>query len=59
MHSLSFANRNFCRTFALPKSRIMNNSLYISPEINVIETVFEGVLCLSGYVPDSNDSELS
>lgn len=30
---------------------------YVSPEIEVIEVVPEGVLCYSGYAPDSDDTE--
>lgn len=31
--------------------------MYVSPEVEVIEVVAEGVLCYSGYTPDSEDTE--
>ena len=36
----------------------MKNEKYISPEVEVIEVITEGVLCLSGQAGDSDDVEL-
>ena len=36
----------------------MKNEKYISPEIEVVEVMTEGVLCASGYAGDSDDVEL-
>ena len=32
---------------------------YVSPEIEVTEVVPEGILCLSGSSPDSDDTEFN
>ena len=37
---------------------MMQSEKYISPEIEVIEVMNEGVLCNSGYTGDSDDVEL-
>lgn len=31
---------------------------YVSPEIEILEVINEGTLCMSGTGDDSNDSEL-
>ena len=36
----------------------MKEDKYISPEVEVIEVMTEGVLCASGYAGDSDDVEL-
>lgn len=36
----------------------MKEEKYISPEVEVIEVMTEGVLCASGYAGDSDDVEL-
>lgn len=36
----------------------MKNKEYTSPEVIIIETVLEGVLCISGHSPNSNNSHL-
>lgn len=36
----------------------MVNDTYISPEIYEIEIISEGIICFSGYTPDSDNSEL-
>ena len=32
--------------------------IYVSPEIDVLEVIAEGVLCTSGWADDSDDVEL-
>ena len=37
----------------------MNNTeIYVSPEIEIMEVIAEGVLCTSGWADDSDDVEL-
>ena len=37
---------------------MMKSEKFVSPEIEVIEVIDEGVLCASGYAGDSDDVEL-
>ena len=48
-----FLKINHFTLFMMKKSE-----MYISPEIEVIELLAEGVLCLSGEAEDSDDVEL-
>ena len=32
--------------------------MYVSPEVEVLDMIAEGVLCVSGWVEDSDDVEL-
>lgn len=36
----------------------MKNTEYSSPEVIIIETIVEGILCMSGESPNSNNSNL-
>ena len=63
---LQFAKINVHLRFFCAKSILMNKLvymkkeevMYLSPEIKIIQFDSEGLLCLSGYVEDSEDVEL-
>ena len=39
-------------------STMKKTDIYVSPEIEVLELIDEGVLCTSGWADDSDDVEL-